>query len=113
MATPSPSLLITTLHVDCVANPQPSLGEILKAIASLDGSLTGYFVCLWVDEETRLTVCGGKAGQYVCSVEFPHGEYVLCDPAQSRETAIPIFDGQPSLYVANHVVNLERVLEAA
>jgi hypothetical protein len=90
---------------------RPTWKQIEDAIRQMDGH-DRCEVIIIVDDETYLLLGDGADNRYVCEAENPDGNFALCDPTQPEGELVDIFNGQPSLYEARHVVDLGRVLQA-
>ena len=90
---------------------RPTWKQIEDAIRQMNGH-DRCQVIVMIDEETYHLLGGGADDRYVCEAENPDGDFALCDPTQSEEELVDIFNGQPALYAARHVVDLARVLQA-
>jgi Immunity protein Imm1 len=102
----------STLRQSGYSVRRPTWKQIEDAIRQMDGHWRCE-VIIMVDDETYHLLGGGADDRYVCEAENPDGNFALCDPTQSDEELVDIFNGQPSLYAARHVVDFARVLQAA
>src|SRR5262249_25305995 len=78
---------------------RPNWKQIEDAIRQMDGHWRCEVIVM-VDDENYHLLGGGASDRYVCEAENPDGNFALCDPTQSEEELVNVFNGQPALYAA-------------
>lgn len=91
----------------------PDWHQIEAAIRELDGK-SKTLVTLGADDETYMTIGGGKSGKYVVSVTFDNISFHnLVDLSKPNDTEKLVIGGQEGIYPAQICVDLLRCLLAA
>jgi hypothetical protein len=113
-------LLISVMHVGSTdpAIPHhsvrnPTWEQIEEAVRPMNGHARSEVIIVVDDDVDHALMLGGGADdRYVCNAEFHRGQFVLCDLTRPKGKPVPINTGQPSLYDPQHVVDLEKLLQA-
>jgi hypothetical protein len=113
MPSHSPDPVIVTLCVSRNRVDHPTWNDIEEALRCMHGVENYSVILITPNSEEMMMIGGGEKGQYVCIGELLRGQFVLSELSRPREQLISIYDGQPSAYIATHVVSLEQVVEAA
>jgi len=109
VATDKPYVI--TSKGDLIENPH--WDKIEAAINELDGK-SKTLITLGVDDETYMTIGGGKLGKYIVSVTFDNINFHnLVDLSQPDVTEKLIVGGQEGIYPAKMCVDLLPCLLAA
>ncbi|MBD2083530.1 Imm1 family immunity protein [Trichocoleus sp. ST-U3] len=91
----------------------PHWRPIEAAIRELDGK-SRTLVTLGADDETYMSIGGGKGGKYIVTVTFDNLNFhVLIEPSKPDETEKLVVGGQEGIYPAKMCVDLLRCLLAA